>query len=252
VTSHLPQVAASALADVALETTGRLGEAVYAVAGGGFRDTTRIAASDPHLWVGILGGNRDAVVAALDALTDRLLSLRDALAQGDDATVEALLARASTARRGLARADGVREPLDLAVALDDRPGALAVAVTALGEAGINVADLAMRHATAGDRGPCCCASTPRRTTGRSRRSRPSGSPPTSNPEGPREHDHRPGRGTAARARAPGRAARRGGRARRQVAQPPRAAPRRPSPTRPWPSPASPPRGTSRPPRRRSG
>jgi prephenate dehydrogenase len=152
VTSHLPQVAASALADVALETTGRLGEAVYAVAGGGFRDTTRIAASDPTLWVGILGGNRTSVVAALDALTERLVGLREALARGDDAAVGALLARASTARRGLARADGVREPLDLAVALDDRPGALAVAVTALGEAGINVADLAMRHATAGDRG----------------------------------------------------------------------------------------------------
>lgn len=152
VTSHLPQVAASALADVALETTDRLGEAVYAVAGGGFRDTTRIAASDPDLWVGILGGNREAVVGALDALTSRLHTLRDALVDEDHASVRELLARASTARRGLARTDGAVEPLDLAVALDDRPGALAAVVTALGEAGINVADLAMRHATAGDRG----------------------------------------------------------------------------------------------------
>jgi prephenate dehydrogenase len=152
VTSHLPQVVASALADVALETTDRLGEAVYALAGGGFRDTTRIAASDPELWVGILGGNRPAVLGALDALRLRLDDLRDALADGDDASVHALLSRASTARRGLVRTDGAAEPIDLVVALDDRPGALAVAVTALGEAGVNVADLAMRHATAGDRG----------------------------------------------------------------------------------------------------
>jgi prephenate dehydrogenase len=152
VTSHLPQVAASALADVALETTARLGEAVNAVAAGGFRDTTRIAASDPELWVGILGGNRAPVVAALDALTDRLQALRDALARGEDAPVRDLLTRASTARRALARVDGTEEPLDLVVALDDRPGSLAVAVTALGEAGINVSDLAMRHASAGDRG----------------------------------------------------------------------------------------------------
>jgi hypothetical protein len=62
------------------------------------------------------------------------------------------LTRASTARRALARVDGTEEPLDLVVALDDRPGSLAVAVTALGEAGINVSDLAMRHASAGDRG----------------------------------------------------------------------------------------------------
>jgi prephenate dehydrogenase len=152
VTSHLPQVAASALADVASETTARLGEAVLAVAGSGFRDTTRIAASDPDLWVGILGGNRAAVLVALDALLRRLDGLRTALADGDDGEVRDLLERASTARRGLIRVDGAAEPMDLAVALDDRPGALAVAITALGEAGINVADLAMRHATAGDRG----------------------------------------------------------------------------------------------------
>lgn len=152
VTSHLPQVAASALADVAAETTARLGEAVLAVAGGGFRDTTRIAASDPDLWVGILGGNRAAVLAALDALRSRLDGLRDALAAEDDGAVLALLTRASTARRALVRVDGAAEPIDLVVALDDRPGALAIAITALGEAGINVADLAMRHATAGDRG----------------------------------------------------------------------------------------------------
>jgi prephenate dehydrogenase len=152
VTSHLPQVAASALADVAAETTARLGEAVLAVAGGGFRDTTRIAASDPELWVGILGGNRDAVVDAVDALRARLLVVRDALATGDDGPVRDLLGRASTARRGLVRHDVGTETVDLVVALDDRPGSLAAATKALGEAGINVTDLAMRHASAGDRG----------------------------------------------------------------------------------------------------
>jgi prephenate dehydrogenase len=152
VTSHLPQVAASALADVAAETTSRLGEAVLAVAGGGFRDTTRIAASDPELWVGILGGNRDAVVAAVDALRDRLLVVRDALDDGTDGPLRDLLARASTARRGLVRDDVAAETVDLVVALDDRPGSLAAATKALGEAGINVADLGMRHASAGDRG----------------------------------------------------------------------------------------------------
>lgn len=152
VTSHLPQVAASALADVAAETTGRLGEAVLAVAGGGFRDTTRIAASDPELWVGILRGNRDAVISAVDTLRGRLDQVRDALDSGDDVPVRDLLARASAARRGLVRDDVATETVDLVVALDDRPGSLASATKALGEAGINVADLAMRHASAGDRG----------------------------------------------------------------------------------------------------
>ncbi|MEX1177806.1 MAG: prephenate dehydrogenase/arogenate dehydrogenase family protein [Nitriliruptor sp.] len=152
VTSHLPQVAASALADVAAGTAGRLGEAVMAVAGGGFRDTTRIAASDPDLWVGILGGNREAVLEAIVALEVRLADVRRALLEHDDTDLRALLERASVARRGLVRSDVGTETVDLVVALDDRPGALAAATNALGEAGINVSDLAMRHASAGDRG----------------------------------------------------------------------------------------------------
>jgi prephenate dehydrogenase len=152
VTSHLPQVAASALADVAADAAATAGEAVMAVAGGGFRDTTRIAASDPDLWIGILRGNRGAVLDALTALRTRLDDLHGALQHEAWDQVHDLLARASTARRGLVREGTVREATDLVVALDDRPGSLAAATVALGEAGVNVEDLAMRHAEAGDRG----------------------------------------------------------------------------------------------------
>lgn len=152
VTSHLPQVVASTLAAVAAAATGRVGEAVLAVVGGGFRDTTRVAASDPDLWVGILGGNRAAVVAALDEYTTALGEVRDAIADGDDGPLRTLLAAGAAARRGLVRDEAERAVVDLAVPLDDRPGALAIATTALGDAGIDVRDLAMRHAGAGDRG----------------------------------------------------------------------------------------------------
>jgi prephenate dehydrogenase len=153
IVSHLPQVVSSALADVAADAVEETGDAVLAVAGGGFRDSTRIAASDPALWGPILAGNRPAVVAAMDAYLSRLHDLRDALARGDDATVHAILGRASAARRRLvAKADVPEESIDLVVALDDRPGALAAATTALGQAGVNVEDVAMRHAAAGHRG----------------------------------------------------------------------------------------------------
>ena len=150
--SHLPQVAASALADVAGEASAEAGEVVLAIAGGGFRDTTRIAASDATLWRGILTGNRPAVLAALDAYRGRLADLADALARGDDERLEVLLTRASEARRRLVPKAGDGPVVDVVVALDDRPGTLAVATTALGEAGINVEDLAMRHAVDGGRG----------------------------------------------------------------------------------------------------
>ena len=152
VVSHLPQVAASCLADVAADAAATSGQAVLALAGGGFRDTTRIAASDPELWVGILEGNRAAVLEALQAYRERLDELAEALAAGDDDALRARLRRASEARRQLVPKVGPREVVDLVVALEDRPGELASATGALGEAGVNVEDLAMRHAGEGERG----------------------------------------------------------------------------------------------------
>lgn len=152
VVSHLPQVAASCLADVAADAVATSGQAVLAVAGGGFRDTTRIAASEPDLWLDILEGNRIAVLSALAAYQARLDDLGRAVERGDRERLRALLQRAADARRELVAKDGPREVVDLVVLLDDRPGALADATTALGEVGVNVEDLAMRHAAAGERG----------------------------------------------------------------------------------------------------
>ena len=152
VVSHLPQVVASTLAAVAADAIEATGDAVLAVAGGGFRDTTRIAASDPGLWIEILAGNRTAVLEALDAYTATLLQAREAVAGRDWESLEALLARASGARQRLVPKATPTEVADLLVALDDQPGQLATATTALGAAGINVEDLALRHAGDGGRG----------------------------------------------------------------------------------------------------
>jgi prephenate dehydrogenase len=150
--SHLPQVVASTLADVAGEAVDTTGEAVLALAGGGFRDTTRIAASDPALWLGILRGNRAAVLEVLDRFRDRLHEVHVALASEDWGQLERVLTAGSAARRRLVSKGEDLEVVDLVVALDDRPGVLAAVTTALGEAGINIEDLAMRHAADATRG----------------------------------------------------------------------------------------------------
>ena len=152
VVSHLPQVVASSLAAVAADAIEATGDAVLAVAGGGFRDTTRIAASDPDLWVPILSGNRTAVLEALDAYTGRLGQVRAAVAEERWEELHALLARASAARQRLVPKATPVAVGDVVVPMDDRPGQLAAATTALGAAGINVEDLAMRHAGDGGRG----------------------------------------------------------------------------------------------------
>jgi prephenate dehydrogenase len=152
VVSHLPQVVASALAAVAADAIEATGDAVLAVAGGGFRDTTRIAASDPALWLPILAGNRVAVLEALDAYTDRLRQVRASVAEERWEELEAVLRRASAARQRLVPKALPTDVADVVVPMDDRPGQLAAATTALGAAGINVEDLALRHAGEGGRG----------------------------------------------------------------------------------------------------
>ena len=150
--SHLPQLVASVLADVAAEAVGSARDAVMAVAGPGFRDTTRIAASDVELWLDIIGGNRPAVVSALAAFEARLATVRSAVVEHDDEALATVLRRASEARRRLVP-KGIDEPTrDLLVPLRDRPGEIARITGALGSAGINIEDLAMRHASAADRG----------------------------------------------------------------------------------------------------
>lgn len=152
VASHLPQALASALMAQASRVAQTSGQAVLSVAAGGFRDVTRIAASDPDLWVGILSENRDAVLTALDGFGERLSALRAALEDRDAGRLREVLAAAQTARLALPGKEAVGDLVDLVVPMDDRPGILAGVTTALGEAGVNIEDLAMRHASEGTRG----------------------------------------------------------------------------------------------------
>ncbi len=87
--SHLPQVVASSLCAF-LATKN---PAWRNFAGGGLRDTTRIAGSDPQLWRTILEQNRDEVLRALRAFEDELHAMQIALANRDYAEVSARIER---------------------------------------------------------------------------------------------------------------------------------------------------------------
>lgn len=87
--SHLPQVLASSLCAFLAEKDPSWRN----FAGGGLRDTTRIAGSDPKLWRTILEENRDEVLRALRAFQDELQGLHSALANRDFVEVTARLER---------------------------------------------------------------------------------------------------------------------------------------------------------------
>jgi len=96
-TSHLPHVIASSLCSLLARRDPRWRD----LAGGGLRDTTRIAASDSDLWRGILEQNREEVLRALAAFEDELGAMRAALANHDMFAVRAILERGREYRSGL-------------------------------------------------------------------------------------------------------------------------------------------------------
>ena len=92
--SHLPQVIASSLCGF-LATKN---PAWRHHAGGGLRDTTRIAGSDPQIWRAILEQNRDEILRALSGFEDELHGLRAALANRDYVEVAARISRGKAYR----------------------------------------------------------------------------------------------------------------------------------------------------------
>ncbi len=92
ITSHLPHIAAVALA-AATPTE------LLPLTAGGWRDTTRVAAADPELWQAIFTANREHVLEAIDLLDQSLASLRESLEQGDNETLRSILETAAKRKR---------------------------------------------------------------------------------------------------------------------------------------------------------
>lgn len=145
-TSHVPQVVASLLA-------GRLAvadEGALRLSGQGVRDTTRIAASAPELWVQILGANARPVVEILDQLAADLREVSDALRTPDAPGARRVVAE--TIRQGndgverLPGKHGQNQRFEsLVVMIDDTAGQLGRLFGELGELGVNVEDLRLEH-----------------------------------------------------------------------------------------------------------
>jgi len=96
--SHLPYAVSSALvAHVA--AMGEQDEQVWEVAASGFRDTSRVAASEVKVMLDILLTNRPAVLAAIDDFQARLAGLRELLERNDEAGLKTLLEISAEARK---------------------------------------------------------------------------------------------------------------------------------------------------------
>jgi prephenate dehydrogenase len=150
--SHVPHIVAGALMNEATRTAEQ-DAVLLQLAAGGFRDMTRIAAGDPSIWPDVLIENRDAVLATLDSLEDRLSALRLAIAKGDRSSIATTLRDASTARRQLPGRALSSEALSyLRVGVSDQPGVLAQVTRAASDLLVNIYDIEIAHGIEGASG----------------------------------------------------------------------------------------------------
>jgi prephenate dehydrogenase len=150
--SHVPHLAAATLMNLA-DRAAEEHAALLRLAAGGFRDMTRVAAGEPHIWLDVCAENAPAIVGVLDELIADVATLRDRVAAADRPGILAVLERAAAARRALPSSAVRPERLaELRVPIPDRPGVLAEITTLAGDLGVNIADLEIAHSPEGDRG----------------------------------------------------------------------------------------------------
>jgi prephenate dehydrogenase len=144
--SHVPQVVSTLMARRLTDAPG----SALNLAGQGVRDVTRVAASDPELWVQILGANpapvREILLAVRDDLDRFIGALTDPSAPGARRLVAEEIAGGNT---GVARLPGKhgqdRRYASITVMVDDTPGQLGRLFNDMGAVGVNLEDLRLEH-----------------------------------------------------------------------------------------------------------
>jgi cyclohexadieny/prephenate dehydrogenase len=101
ITSHLPHLIAYTIVGTADELGQVTSSEVMKFSAGGFRDFTRIAASDPIMWRDVFLANKDAVLEMLGTFNEDLSKLTRAIRRGDDEALFEHFTRTRAIRRGI-------------------------------------------------------------------------------------------------------------------------------------------------------
>jgi cyclohexadieny/prephenate dehydrogenase len=104
ITSHLPHLIAYTIVGTAVDLEKDLKSEVIKFAAGGFRDFTRIAASDPVMWRDVFLTNKDAVLGLLGRFTEDLSEMQRAVRRGDGEKLQDWFTRTRAIRRSIIHA----------------------------------------------------------------------------------------------------------------------------------------------------
>lgn len=152
VVSHLPHLLAATLVNSLFDFEDA--SKMSLLAAGGFRDTTRIAASSPDMWRDIFITNREFVLQAINIFKDRLDEIQKVIDHKDEDSIHLLLDRARKLKIDMPiNAKGYLPQLwEIVVTVPDRPGIIGYMANILGNEGINIYDIEILRVREGEGG----------------------------------------------------------------------------------------------------
>lgn len=149
IVSHVPHLVASALMQLASHHADEK-QALFKLAAGGFKDSTRIAAGSPQLWTGIAFDNALALSEGLSEMQGIITQFEQALKNDDKEGLMRLLDEAAAARRALPTAwvPSTEKLLEVKIPMQDRKGVIAEVTTIASQVGCNIQSIEIDHVTA--------------------------------------------------------------------------------------------------------
>jgi len=146
--SHLPHILSTnlvALVDSKQKTIKNL----FKLCAGGFRDMTRIAASNPKMWVDVTLENKEEIINSIDDYIDFLNRFKESLITGNEEYIKTHYDSAKEARLNLPKYidKDISKLYEVRVEMSDVKGVLSEITLAISSAGVNIEDISIFHST---------------------------------------------------------------------------------------------------------
>ncbi len=146
--SHLPHILSTNLVDLVGNEQIELRN-LFKLCAGGFRDMTRIAASNPKMWLDITLENKNEIIKSIDKYMSVLLKFRQNLEKEDREYIKEHYNRAKEARLNIPKyvEKDISNLYELMIAIPDRRGVLSEITLAISSSSINIEDISIFHST---------------------------------------------------------------------------------------------------------
>jgi prephenate dehydrogenase len=146
--SHLPHILSTNLVELVDDRQAEL-KNLLRLCAGGFRDMTRVAASNTRMWLDITLENREELIKSIDLYIDYLNKFKQGLSSNDSEFIRYHYKKAQKARINLPKyvEKDISRLYELKIAITDRSGVLSDITLAISSRGINIEDISIFHST---------------------------------------------------------------------------------------------------------